>query len=98
MCWSNHRASAVYEKLFQYNFFLFCLMIRRLPRSTLFPYTMLFRSIKCFGERVVVRYGGEVEYAVDDGTSKLAYGIWLCDAAARVSLRHFVIEEACMRA
>src|SRR3712207_8823928 len=27
-------------------FFVFCLMIRRPPRSTLFPYTTLFRSSK----------------------------------------------------
>src|SRR5438132_6290343 len=26
----------------------FCLIIRRLPRSTLFPYTTLFRSVKRF--------------------------------------------------
>src|SRR2546430_12836545 len=29
------------------DFFFFFLMIRRPPRSTLFPYTTLFRSIKC---------------------------------------------------
>src|SRR5689334_23769675 len=29
-------------------FFLFFLMIRRPPRSTLFPYTMLFRSSGCW--------------------------------------------------
>src|SRR5215203_6870584 len=28
-------------------FFFFFLMIRRPPRSTLFPYTTLFRSIRC---------------------------------------------------
>src|SRR6266436_8927059 len=30
-----------------YSFFLFFLMIRRPPRSTLFPYTTLFRSKRC---------------------------------------------------
>src|SRR6266566_3863485 len=30
--------------LFTFNFFFFFLMIRRPPRSTLFPYTTLFRS------------------------------------------------------
>src|SRR3712207_9433605 len=37
--------------------FLFCvffLMIRRPPRSTLFPYTTLFRSIACAGSFVSV--------------------------------------------
>src|SRR3712207_8724095 len=31
--------------------FFFFLMIRRPPRSTLFPYTTLFRSLQAFGER-----------------------------------------------
>src|SRR5256885_4510460 len=30
----------------QYDFFFFFLMIRRPPRSTLFPYTTLFRSVR----------------------------------------------------
>src|SRR2546430_14428730 len=30
-------------------FFFFFLMIRRPPRSTLFPYTTLFRSATCYG-------------------------------------------------
>src|SRR2546430_9263729 len=33
--------------LFIFFFFFFFLMIRRPPRSTLFPYTTLFRSIRC---------------------------------------------------
>src|SRR2546430_6892767 len=32
-----------------YHLFFFFLMIRRPPRSTLFPYTTLFRSIRTFG-------------------------------------------------
>src|SRR5690349_23661533 len=35
--------------LHNYLFFLFFLMIRRPPRSTLFPYTTLFRSSQEFG-------------------------------------------------
>src|SRR5690554_6997684 len=38
-----------------YVFFFFFLMIRRPPRSTLFPYTTLFRSL----------YRGDVEYPAD---------------------------------
>src|SRR5436189_4771586 len=38
-------AAAVHEALF------FFLMIRRPPRSTLFPYTTLFRSNRCIVER-----------------------------------------------
>src|SRR5690349_23391717 len=33
--------------LFSFLFFFFFLMIRRPPRSTLFPYTTLFRSVVC---------------------------------------------------
>src|SRR2546430_13075191 len=37
-----------------YIIFFFFLMIRRPPRSTLFPYTTLFRSLRyCIGEKVV---------------------------------------------
>src|SRR2546430_17704780 len=32
-------------------FFFFFLMIRRPPRSTLFPYTTLFRSVRCAPRR-----------------------------------------------
>src|SRR5437762_10515927 len=39
------------------NFFFFLLMIRRPPRSTLFPYTTLFRSDK----PVVASLAGDVE-------------------------------------
>src|SRR5260221_12825071 len=33
--------------------FFFFLMIRRPPRSTLFPYTTLFRSLRCLGLRSI---------------------------------------------
>src|SRR2546430_15841503 len=39
-------------------FFFFFLMIRRPPRSTLFPYTTLFRSLL---EKVFVGQGGQPE-------------------------------------
>src|SRR3712207_8161433 len=35
--------------------FFFFLMIRRPPRSTLFPYTTLFRSLKIHERHVVIR-------------------------------------------
>src|SRR2546429_3475099 len=48
-----------------YDFFFFFLMIRRPPRSTLFPYTTLFRSLDRPGARprrppgrAVARHGG----------------------------------------
>src|SRR5205085_8521979 len=36
-------------------FFFFFLMIRRPPRSTLFPYTTLFRSLMWLGEQITQR-------------------------------------------
>src|SRR2546429_2148582 len=45
--------------LYSYSFFFFFLMIRRPPRSTLFPYTTLFRSR--FGWGAVQRFGWIVE-------------------------------------
>src|SRR5690349_23311549 len=35
----------MYSYSFPYNIFFFFLMLRRPPRSTLFPYTTLFRSV-----------------------------------------------------
>src|SRR5436189_6345647 len=43
-----------YSVFFFYFFFFFFLMIRRPPRSTLFPYTTLFRSL-CLPSRCPVR-------------------------------------------
>src|SRR2546429_6509468 len=41
--------------------FFFFLMIRRPPRSTLFPYTTLFRSVKLTDREVVLRnYAGKI--------------------------------------
>src|SRR2546429_4575049 len=42
--------------------FFFFLMIRRPPRSTLFPYTTLFRSLE-MGEGRVVALGGQAQRA-----------------------------------
>src|SRR2546422_8509884 len=44
-----------------YAFVFFFLMIRRPPRSTLFPYTTLFRSRLRRGGRKQDRYGGMAE-------------------------------------
>src|SRR5262249_60893666 len=40
--------------LFLFPFFFFFLMIRRPPRSTLFPYTTLFRSLNTFLFGVII--------------------------------------------
>src|SRR6202041_3294296 len=56
----------------------FFLMIRRPPRSTLFPYTTLFRSRLCplevgqdVGERVALRGGGSLRVRSEEHTSEL---------------------------
>src|SRR3712207_8843330 len=38
-------------------------MIRRPPRSTLFPYTTLFRSLKGHEEEVLARFASDADYA-----------------------------------
>src|ERR1051326_5930117 len=43
----------------------FFLMIRRPPRSTLFPYTTLFRSIAGYGSSPLVSYEGQGIYFLD---------------------------------
>src|SRR2546426_745797 len=43
--------------LYPLHFFFFFLMIRRPPRSTLFPYTTLFRSSDIQLSKLVVRHG-----------------------------------------
>src|SRR5258708_39922907 len=48
----------------RYLSFFFFLMIRRPPRSTLFPYTTLFRSERPLGLVVAGASGGEVGLAV----------------------------------
>ena len=50
--------------------FIFFLMIRRPPRSTLFPYTTLFRSLAIAAE-LVRGHGGSLELVGSDahGTS-----------------------------
>src|SRR5579863_10665370 len=59
--------------LFSFCFFFFFLMIRRPPRSTLFPYTTLFRSVPvrpclCVRRRLSLLHGG---YRSEEHTSEL---------------------------
>src|SRR5438094_5739589 len=62
LCPSAHSVTLVVTCSLCY--FFFFLMIRRPPRSTLFPYTTLFRSARAAGERVemeicIARAAGE---------------------------------------
>src|SRR3712207_8345549 len=50
--------SRLYHRVIFFSIFFF-LMIRRPPRSTLFPYTTLFRSDKGLGEELQRAYGAE---------------------------------------
>src|SRR5256885_6140134 len=45
-------------------------MIRRPPRSTLFPYTTLFRSTR--SSEILIRPGGEIAYISGTGAGKIA--------------------------
>src|ERR1035438_10601504 len=74
-CGLGHRRPSCY-------FFLFFLMIRRPPRSTLFPYTTLFRSILVDPPEQSYRHfttpSGNKPYRSEEHTSELQ------------SLRHLV--------
>src|SRR2546425_8115286 len=62
-------------------FFFFFLMIRRPPRSTLFPYTTLFRSLEApVAEVVVQRVRALVAGEVDVGKA-VAVDVAQCHAA-----------------
>src|SRR5436309_7376302 len=62
-----------------FRFFLFFfLMIRRPPRSTLFPYTTLFRSVDPFG--VACGVGVVVVFGVVPGV--VSFGFWFVDPGA----------------
>src|SRR5688572_33449525 len=58
-----HTLFLLFFRLFSFLFFFFFLMIRRPPRSTLFPYTTLFRSTRPSTEgdqEALVCHGPEV--------------------------------------
>src|SRR3712207_7535332 len=63
-------------------FFFFFLMIRRPPRSTLFPYTTLFRSTEVLSE---LRQGGEWRFSLplEGGRQKSLGGDRACACASK---------------
>src|SRR3712207_6927933 len=66
---------------------IFCLMIRRPPRSTLFPYTTLFRSLLSRDGRFVV-FSGEASNLVPNDTNGVGgegYDIFVRDLQGGVN-------------
>src|SRR5580693_8041954 len=73
--------SFIFSFLFLF-FFFFFLMIRRPPRSTLFPYTTLFRSLP--GTRPIIISSANGLHALDKGMDILKKGGDTLDAAVAV--------------
>src|SRR5277367_6903662 len=76
MCWYFVVDCSVFLFCFQVCFFVvffFFLMIRRPPRSTLFPYTTLFRSSPSYfrGETLPMRHSAELLLRSEEHTSEL---------------------------
>src|SRR5947208_4507463 len=57
--------------LLSFSFHLFFLMIRQPPRSTLFPYTTLFRSARCWGRMCSARCRHRTSPRSEEHTSEL---------------------------
>src|SRR3712207_5150912 len=75
-------------------FFFFFLMIRRPPRSTLFPYTTLFRSeleIRGSGENVEVSLEA---WGLPPCESEEYYELWFVEEGERVSAGTFSIGQS----
>ena len=72
----------------------FFLMIRRPPRSTLFPYTTLFRSTVTIGaelEHRTVLSGREQSYAINGTTVDYKQGsFWENTAAAKLGVTYLM--------
>src|SRR5258705_13801898 len=58
-----------------FDFFFFFLMIRRPPRSTLFPYTTLFRSQYASRGAIVLRAGTQPPHSGDLSALSLSVGV-----------------------
>src|SRR3712207_8165307 len=66
-------------------------MIRRPPRSTLFPYTTLFRSVAVGEHQVLVELGAVLAVEVD--VEQLAVPQRLGDAVRVVQVRHLLVAD-----
>src|SRR5437588_8663587 len=75
------------------SFFFFSLMIRRPPRSTLFPYTTLFRSLSVQPEGVHL-HDDAVGSVVELGQQRLELGHFQDRKSTRLNSSHTVISYA----
>src|SRR2546426_1954928 len=82
--------SGVVQMFLRLHLFFFFLMIRRPPRSTLFPYTTLFRSAPD-GEAV---YRGRQVVVADDGADPRAAAPRGDRKSTRLNSSHLVISYA----
>src|SRR6266516_4860781 len=70
----KHGLDADDFRVFAFDSFFFFLMIRRPPRSTLFPYTTLFRSVEAAEEaesQTTAEYRPVLEWRSEEHTSEL---------------------------
>src|SRR5256885_15241821 len=77
--------------IFQCFFFFFFLMIRRPPRSTLFPYTTLFRSVNTAGEIVGL---DTFILSQSGGSEGIGFAIPRDRKSTRLNSSHLVISYA----
>src|SRR5438552_15886568 len=93
--WDGSSVSGLTSALFRVcSWFFFFLMIRRPPRSTLFPYTTLFRSVKdCVTIDVLPRTPGNNVY--------VGFMVWSNFTATKcrglVSLNQVIKEIICLQ-
>src|SRR2546430_14328517 len=64
----------------------FFLMIRRPPRSTLFPYTTLFRSVSVLGYRIAMLVSGGLALILVDNWISWTQAYWLMAALMLVGV------------
>src|SRR2546430_12741937 len=92
------------------NFFFFFLMIRRPPRSTLFPYTTLFRSLYAIGllsqsrrhaarslalRQYPIRWHRSEEHSLNSSHSQISYAVFCLKKKKKLHLAISTIRHPC---
>src|SRR5690349_22939440 len=62
-------------------------MLRRQPRSTLFPYTTLFRSMIVLNMMLVVGYGGLLLHGASQAVTRSAFAVLVVSILIETALR-----------